>query len=217
MLSARLSLLAGVLAGAGAAACAGEPQVAGVAGRGGPCAGVLVQPAAPAPGVRVAATCVYYDVTGETAQALADSMDARGPKDDGGDYHAYTAFDLSYGYDERLGEGSCNPRSIVVLLRLTHVLPALEPGLLLERGLAAQWDTFKGRLAVHEAGHARLDVEAALRLEGALAGLLPEASCAALREKAHAAFAAAVAELRREHRFYDMRTGHGKAQGARFP
>jgi predicted secreted Zn-dependent protease len=217
VLSARFLSLALALLSAGAAGCTPAPRFAGVSGRAGPCAVALSRSRAPAPGVHVDVTCVYYDVEGDTAEALAASMDSRGPRDEGGTYHAYTLFDLSYGYNERVREGSCHPESIVVLLRLVHVLPERRKRGSLHPDVAAQWDKFTSLLAVHEAGHGKLDVEAALRLSGALGGLSSEASCEALREQAHSAFEVAVAELRRDHRLYDMRTGHGKAQGARFP
>src|SRR5262245_34238637 len=91
----------------GAAACGAlartpEPRSAVVAGLLAPCPPTLSRPAMPAPGVHVAVACVSYDAEGETAEALAADMNERGPRDEGGVYHAYTAFELTYGYDERV-------------------------------------------------------------------------------------------------------------------
>jgi len=200
-----------------AAGCGAAPRIAGVEGRAVPCPAALFRAATPAPGMEVAVACVTYDVEGETAEALAASMDARGPRDERGHYHGYTAFELSYGYDEREGEGACRPESVLVRIRIVHVLPALAQGRALGPGLAARWERFTERLTVHEAGHGELDVAAALRLFAALALLPPEPSCGAVRDRAHATFQGVVRGLRRDNRRYDMETAHGVEQGARFP
>lgn len=216
MRSARPCLLAcGLLVQA--AGCASGPRFAGVEGRPVPCSGALARPPTPAPGVDVAVACVHYEVEGETAEALARSMDERGPRDERGAYHGYTLFDLSYGYDERREPGACGATSIVVQLRLVHVLPARRRPARLDPELSARWGRFVERLAVHESGHGGRDVRAAIELLGGLGGLAPEPSCEALRARAHGVFERVLRELRRENRLYDVRTGHGAAQGARFP
>ncbi|MFM9827666.1 MAG: DUF922 domain-containing protein [Sphingomonas sp.] len=154
-------------------------------------------------------TLLYYDVSGDTAEAIRASINSNRPSS-AKDHQAYDALSAwRIAWNVRGKNGVCDPSTATVSFNATVLLPRLANHDDLHARLRKRWDAYYAALLQHEAGHVGYaqahasDVEAALRA----------ASCATL----NSAGRAAIAVLGQHETAYDAQTNHGLATGAAFP
>lgn len=72
-------------------------------------------------------------------------------------------------------------------------------------------------LRVHEEGHLAIGLEAAQAIDRAIAAMPEMPSCALLQGQANATAQRLLEAAKQKERDYDLRTGHGRSQGAWLP
>lgn len=164
------------------------------------------------------ATIVYYDITGNSANALRRQMNAKGPLDMSGKrFDAYTRWYVRWRYRYRPTASGCEFTEVTVSVDGTITLPRWVDESHAPQALEQDWNRYIAALHRHEQGHYVHGLDAAREIE-------------ALGRSFHAAgdCPAFVADFDRQARgitrryaamdaTYDRDTDHGKTQGAVFP
>lgn len=173
----------------------------------------------PRPGLTVSTRTVYYRITGRTAADLRAQMNRRGPADysTGKRYDAFTNWNFSWWYRDRVSAGECRFASVAVELDLKYTYPRWQrpPGA--SPTLVASWNRYLTALRNHERGHGTIAIGIARKLLAGIRALTPRPSCRKLEAAADVLGAGALERANKVEAAYDTRTNHGATQGARFP
>ena len=160
----------------------------------------------------------HYSVHGSTAQELRQDLNRRGVKgSDGRTYDAHTAWYIRWSYDYTTRGSSCGIRSVRTSVTVTYTLPKWSGGAKASQELWNKWHRYLKDLKTHEDGHRDIGIAAAAEIEKTIAKLPPAANCREMEAKANAAGHSVIDEYRSKESFYDLRTLHGRTQGAVFP
>ena len=167
------------------------------------------QPLPPALADRDDIVIEYYDVSGDTAQALRAAINAARPTDthDGKPVDARTQVRFQWRWQTT--PGSCDLERAQVHLRATVLLPRVTNYASLPKALRARWLSYLTILGEHEAGHVDIARRGIPAVRDAIAG----ADCDTAQQAARSA-AAAISQAQIA---YDAETRHGAMQGATFP
>lgn len=159
---------------------------------------------------------VYYDVEGETPDALAAQLVRYGPQVRGKRYFGLTewAVDAEYRWVRR--PTGCSINSLTVRAAVQTHLPRWGRSATASRELRGAWDRFLHALDWHEHGHRALAEEAAEVIRVRL-GALRAPSCAHLEVQAHREVITVLNEYETYNNAYDVATDHGRSQGAVWP
>jgi predicted secreted Zn-dependent protease len=183
-------------------------------------AGLAIASAAPsAPAeVRHTAERTYYDVVGDSAEALRTQIQALRPRgEDGGRYDAYTRWKLEWRYLYREQRDGCRRTSFRTHLTTTIHLPRWQAPPDAAPDLRQRWEAYVAALDRHERHHEALAIEAADALERRVGAIDRAADCKTLEAEVNAAGEAVIEDYRARQRAYDVETGHGRSEGVRFP
>ncbi len=183
-------------------------------------AGLAIASAAPsAPAeVRHTAERTYYDVVGDSAEALRTQIQALRPRgEDGGRYDAYTRWKLEWRYLYREQRDGCRRTSFRTHLTTTIHLPRWQAPPDATPDLRQRWEAYVAALDRHERHHEALAIEAADALERRVGAIDRAADCKTLEAEVNAAGEAVIEDYRARQRAYDVETGHGRSEGVRFP
>ena len=167
-----------------------------------------------AQGHEIAVKREYYQIRGETAEALLREMQRKGPSGDTPDdrFYAITRSQSSFRYETLRRGSTCTLTSVGVRTDIVVLLPKWEG----ENGsdpLAKQWREFIRKLEQHENGHVSISRSGSEKMYLSLKGL-PSASCGALKETARSTAKRLSDKVQEENEQYDQMTGHGRSQGA---
>ncbi len=151
----------------------------------------------------------YYGITGDSAAALREQMNALGPKDPQSQHaDAYTDWYVSWNWPG-YGRADCDLSQVRVSYAITVTFPSWQPAVDTDPELVDHWQRYTQRLALHEKGH----VDNIVKSERSMRQAVQRATCTT-------AEAAAQQVLESLHTFdthYDQKTDHGATQGATFP
>lgn len=155
------------------------------------------------PNVRV----VYYDVAGTDEASISASFHAVAPKrPDGRTAWGMTEYDNRYSSDQITRGSQCRITHAKVEIYSTVHLPRLIDEAQVPERLMVQWRSFMKGLAVHEAGHVRIQNAHLADVETALIG----SRC----ETAKVTLDAASGRIAALQKAYDRQTENGVTQGA---
>lgn len=174
---------------------------------------------APDPEVGVVEThvdLVYYDVQGETLQALAASLSERGPRQGGRRFFGLTEWEVNAEYRWVERPTGCGVEDIVVRVAITTHLPRRRSSGRAATRSDVAWERFVRDLDAHEAGHRTLAAEAGNAIRWQLV-TLNRPTCQTMKREAERAIAEILNTYEARNRAYDRRTGHGRTQGAVWP
>ena len=158
----------------------------------------------------------YYEVEGESPEALAAALSEHGPDFNGSRFFGMTRWSLSADYGwQRRGVG-CGLENVRVEIDVETQLPYWRRSWTQDAGLRTDWYTFLGALDEHERGHRDLAREAADTVRRRLVAL-EAPTCAEVRERARRTAVEVMRTYDARHRAYDASTGHGHTQGAVWP
>ena len=183
-------------------------------------AGLAVASAAPSvpAEVRHTAERTYYDVVGDSAEALRAQIEALRPRgEDGGRYDASTRWKLRWRYLYREQRDGCRRTSFRTYLTTTIHLPRWQAPSDAAPDLVQRWDAYVAALDRHERRHEALAIEAAEAVERRVGAIDRAADCKTLEAEVNAAGEAVVEDYKARQRAYDVETGHGRTEGVRFP
>lgn len=188
-------LLCGILAGCGGARHHTDPDV----GRG-------------AVGVSVVAPVTRFPITAATVAGIRAQIDRDGPRFNGRAWDGATHWSIRWNYALRTEPGSgCRINDVRVQVRAEITMPEWLPSAESDDDTKLWWRRYESGLMEHEAGHARLAVDAANRIRRALNGRLGM-TCAALGESANEDGQKILDDMRARQARYDIETRHGGAQ-----
>lgn len=178
--------------------------------------GPSVPSAAPSPGAAPGrssgVTITYYDVEGVEHAILLRALNARGPKG----FHGYTEWWVSYQYETTVQAGRCAVGKVSTRLEGQVTMPRWVKRAGASAELVARWQRYERALLVHEEGHVDHGRELARVLEAELSRLPAAQDCQALDQAVRLRFDALLRQYQARDREYDLRTSHGKTQGAFF-
>ena len=159
---------------------------------------------------------VYYDVEGETPDALAAQLVRYGPQVSGKRYFGLTEWEVNAEYRWVRQPIGCSVHSLFVQASVQTHLPRWGRSAAASRELRGAWNRFLHALDWHEHGHRALAEEAAEAIRVRLAALHAP-SCAHLEAQAHRAVIVVLNEYETYNNAYDVATDHGRSQGAVWP
>lgn len=171
------------------------------------------------PGFHLLEVDSIYRISGSGYDELARAMARHGPGTDEigtrlGLHRADWRWSYRYRRDGR--PGRCRLAEATVILRSVIVLPEWSNRSTAPAGMAERWREFVRALRYHEEGHRARARRLGVTLWQSLLGL-EAATCDALRERAERSARHAIEDGERVQLKYDRDTGHGAAQGARWP
>ena len=159
----------------------------------------------------------YYDVVGDTEQAIAQQLATLGPRDpvSGRGFHAYTRWNIHPQWQvEVQADGQCK-LSGTVIPAAAITLPRWQALAGTDAGLQQKWSRYIAALVQHEINHALHGEQAANEAKQAGVGIIGQ--CAQIADLANASTAKAVQRWAQADKDYDQRTNHGAIEGAVFP
>jgi predicted secreted Zn-dependent protease len=162
----------------------------------------------------------YYPVSGETFQAISQSMDKNSPIiDKGKKYRGYTHWHVKahYYYNSLVNTCHIDPQRISVVTDIQFILPQWQDQAKANAQVTAQWQKYYQALQLHENGHKNHGLQAANLILQRLLTFSAYSSCQELEQAANHAIHEIIDRYAQADVDYDRRTGHGKTQGAVFP
>jgi predicted secreted Zn-dependent protease len=150
----------------------------------------------------------YYDVSGDSASAIRNSMDRSPdrPREGARGVDAQTTWNFSWRTWSD-GHGGCDPSLVEVMFTANVVLPRLVGSV--QPAIARDWNRYIVNLRTHEAGHVSYARSRIAEVTAAAKSHRCEDIDAAVRR--------VLEEIKAHDRQYDRQTGHGIKQGAVFP
>ncbi|MBI5623812.1 MAG: DUF922 domain-containing protein [Elusimicrobia bacterium] len=188
----------------------------------GPLLAAAAEPPAPEtlePGLAVRQEVVFYPVTGRTTKDLRSQIAASGPREHphGRRYAAATEYRITWKFSYARGPAGCSVASASVALALRQVYPSWTPPADAPKRHQRRWKKFSAALRVHEAGHGETALDGARSVLRTITHAPPAASCRELAASTKTACRSIVRETTARLREDDIRTGHGRTQGAFLP
>ena len=155
------------------------------------------------------AEVVYYDITGSTESELRGQLDALSPIGyDNYKGDATTNWYINWNWPG-YGTSDCNLTQAEVTYSVKVTMPRWKSPADADPQLVNKWNNYVQALALHETGHVNFVVQNYQSVKTAI----QNATC----DTAEAAAQAALEPIRQMDIDYDVETGHGATQGARFP
>jgi predicted secreted Zn-dependent protease len=158
--------------------------------------------------ILAAASIRYYEVQGTTAAELRKELTAKGPKEGGRGFDAYTKWYFRWSWPG-YGRAACDLSAAVVHADIEVTFPRWPGSAAAEPPLRDRWLRYIDALASHENGH----VELSANHRDTILEAIRSSTC----ENADDAARKAVQSLNALSMEYDLKTRHGRRQGATFP
>jgi predicted secreted Zn-dependent protease len=147
----------------------------------------------------------YYDIDATDPAGIRAQLDERGPRFKGKQFAAITNWYYRWSWDDG-AFGRCGTANAKVTLESNVLLPRLVHIDSVDPAVARAWHSFFDALTRHEAGHVRLASEG----RAVVADAVRSSSCG----DANAAGRSAIQALDKTQAEYDLRTRHGRRDGA---
>lgn len=155
------------------------------------------------------ATIAYYDIYGDSEDALRNYLSQHSPVYyNGRAVDAITNWYIGWWW-EGYGTETCDLTTASVWYRAIVVFPRWSPPSSASEMLSTQWQAYSLALAQHELGH----IEIAKAGTSQILNTIKSATCESAEKQAQSK----LAEIRRLDEQYDKETDYGATQGARFP
>lgn len=166
------------------------------------------------PGLKKNVDMHYYNIYGSIKNQLSSQMSACGPKDGGGSWSAYTAYNINWRYNYTLVGSACGLENIAVGVQVDMYLPEWQIPESFTAGLDESWSSYISALTTHENGHRDYDIEGANKILVVLNNLGSYSSCEEASTAADAKGDEILDEVKSLNESYDATTNHGATQGA---
>lgn len=169
-------------------------------------------------GPLVKETYDYYEIRGRTENELQQQMNASGIQDaDGNSYYAYTSWYIRWNYTYNATPKNCSIATVATSVDVNYKLPKWVNSEDSTAALKNKWHRFVQNLELHEYGHKEIGLQTAGAIERSIAALKPRTSCEELGVAANSLGQQLIEESKPTEADYDLRTSHGRTQGANFP
>ncbi len=167
-------------------------------------------------GVTVNTQQVYYDVEGDEAGAMYESMAARRPQRDNGVAVATTEWQARIEWTPKQELPGCRLDATWVRLSFTVILPRWTPPLDVDAELVTRWNAFLLAVRSHESRHREITIAEAGDLAETLRALRSP-SCAQLQQRVSFLRRKFLDDAERLNYEYDEATANGGSEGVRWP
>ncbi len=161
-----------------------------------------------------------YSVTGKTLTEISKSLDENtaissyGP---GTRYYAQTEWYLSTVRSWKETARGCQVDSSKVSVAITMTLPVLVTASEIPPDVLARWEHFLDNTITHESGHVTLAMDGARTLQRDMGDFPPAPNCDVIRMQLDSLFKEEYDRIASANAQYDVKTQHGRTQGAVFP
>jgi predicted secreted Zn-dependent protease len=155
-------------------------------------------------------TINYYRITGTDVQSIRAQMNLNGPRDsaDGKQVDALSKWHIDWKWPPD-GQGKCDLLRLTTEFRATILLPRLMNTEHIKPDILKLWNGYLEKLMQHEANHIQYAHEHMADVEKDIKA----STC----NFANAAGYAALDKINQFDKDYDIKTRHGKIEGAHFP
>ena len=161
---------------------------------------------------------VYYDICGLCEKDLQCDLKSKCIKwTDGKKYDSVTSWKMKRDYNRNSTAGACSVEAFTVTVEVVFDLPRWKHADDASRELVDKWDRYMKNLITHENGHRDLAVAAAADISRDVAELAPISTCGELDRRIDNLSRIRMNKLVEEQKEYDIKTEHGRKQGAVFP
>lgn len=168
------------------------------------------------PGVRAHHAERTYPVRGTTRDEIRRSLMANRRQSVGGRFQGVHSWRMTWSYRYAPIGGACRMTSVEVRLVSETVLPRWEDRARADSTLAAEWDTYIGRLRTHENNHRAIAYRGAREVHRQLKRLTSP-NCSTMSAWANQAAQGVLRRYNERNRAYDEETGHGRTEGVAWP
>lgn len=162
---------------------------------------------------------VTYTVTGKTINEISRSLEANAmpdPAEPGSRYYALTRWQLASEWVARPSWHGCQVVDGKVTVAITMTLPMLvTPNV--PTDVRQRFDTFMEKTVLHESDHVEITLRGAREYQRALSHQTPAPDCDILKSQLNTLYRQNFDAINRANRAYDIKTQHGRTQGAVFP
>ena len=158
----------------------------------------------------------HYSAEQQPGMSLLQALDRATPIREGGKvFHAYTAWNIQWRYRwNQEPNGRCTLTQNSSTLTALITLPQLKVA---EPKVSLEFSRYIEPLQRHEQGHVDLARAAAQKIDAGIMALPSMDSCALLEQSANRLGQQLVEQARQSGRDYDLKTEHGRTQGAWLP
>ncbi|HJP97042.1 MAG TPA: DUF922 domain-containing Zn-dependent protease [Rhodanobacteraceae bacterium] len=164
------------------------------------------------------ATIVYYDVAGNTANALRRQLNEKGPLGESGKrFDAYTHWYVNWRYRYRPTATGCEFTNVTVSVTGTITLPRRVDESQAPELLEQDWNHYLAALHLHEHGHYVHGLDAAREIEALGRSFHAAGDCGTFVADFNRRARAITDRYAAMDKTYDRDTDHGRTQGAVFP
>jgi predicted secreted Zn-dependent protease len=161
-----------------------------------------------------------YNVTGKTENDISKSLEANAiadPHEPGSRYYALTKWQLGGNWVVKSSPRGCQVEEGSVSIFITMTLPALATTADVPANVLKKFDSFLDKTILHESDHAGLALQGARDYQRALGNFAPVSDCEGLKAQLNNLFRRSFESIDNVNTDYDIRTQHGRTQGAVFP
>lgn len=166
--------------------------------------------------VESAIEVLFYDVEGDDAGSITASLEQRSPSIGARRFYGATEWEVNAEYRWIERPTGCTLEGVRVRLLIQTRLPRWAPRGPTDAGLRRAWERFARDLDAHETHHRDLIAAAADDMRWRLVSLR-QPGCSTMALAAQRTLAEAIEETKTRNEAFDVRTQHGKTQGAVWP
>jgi len=155
-----------------------------------------------------------YIVIAKKPSSLSQVLNDASPvKEDGKIFHAHTDTYVDWKYWWTKRSDYCKLNRVETTVQITYILPKLD---ISTRNTKVKkiWKKYLPAVVKHEKGHANIAINAAKEIEVELIKMEAYRNCDELSKKANQKAKAILNKYKPQHKTYDIKTDHGKTQGA---
>jgi predicted secreted Zn-dependent protease len=155
----------------------------------------------------------YYYVTGNTAREIRESM--AGAKPARLLHDAQTDWHIDWKFTTPASDGNCSIQTLTLRTTIISTLPRWAAPTNSPPELLRAWKEYAAALEKHEGHHRMIAQDTAKALRSHLAKI--QGPCATFEKTVNVAADKILAEFKKKEADYDLKTEHGRTEGAHFP
>lgn len=154
----------------------------------------------------------FYAVAPSSKADLIASLQSSSPIRQGGKtFHGYTRYNIKWRFKWKESKNHCRLTQVKTTLNIHYTMPKLISS---KKGIKDIWAKWYPKLAAHEENHGRLAKVTAQKIDNLLHSMPAHDNCKTLEQEANKEAYALMKVLKEANRLYDLKTNHGKTEGA---
>ena len=156
----------------------------------------------------------YYLIYQESPSNISDELAKRSPvKDNGKIFRGHTEWNVNWNYWWQSDNGECRINKVKTDVTIKYTMPKLPDSHKTEQ-IEKKFNTYYDALMLHEYGHKKSGINAAMEIENVLMNLPAYQDCEELDKIANRKAINIIRKFNKKDIVYDYKTNHGRTQGA---